>query len=601
MKARNPAGKSGPGKNFGGDSGGDAPESRSDESGSPRGSGKFSGKLWAAGFLAVLAVLAAAVAATDYLVNSGSIYRGVEVGDVDLGGLSRSQAEQTLSERIPNELQEIQFRGPEESFTVPAREFGVNFNVPATVDAAYAVGREGNILEQVKERFAATFGTVEVPTEAGYESEVARSAVESLAQRINEEPQTGYVRINGAGVEVGEARSGYEVDVAGTVDNLDRSVDELSGDVEVAGQELEPAVSTAAAREAGDKARAALDGPLVLKEGGQEWRISPQQIGEALQLRARDGNIQVSFVESRLRGVVNGIASEINAEPRSAQYVVSGPQVLVQDGQIGKTVEAQKLLGAIGAGMFTGQREYQVPVITEEPAFTTAEAESLRPTELIGDYRTTFAVEDANSPERVANLQIASNAINGTLVAPGEVFSANEILAPLDYNAAHVFSGGKVATADGGGLCQIASTLYMAANWAGLDILERHQHYAKLNYIRPGFDSTLWFGRSGGQELDMQFRNTTSGYLLVREYVSNGYVYAEIYGQPTGKSVDMYSEKVGSGEDTETWTTYKTVTDASSGEVLQSGPLHTDTYKAIEKEDGEKVKPSEVPAAPIDP
>ena len=131
-------------------------------------------------------------------------------------------------------------------------------------------------------------------------------------------------------------------------------------------------------------------------------------------------------------------------------------------------------------------------------------------------------VEDANSPERVSNLYTASNAIDGTLVAPGEVFSANSILAGLDYNEASVFSGGKVESADGGGLCQIASTLYMAANWAGLDILERHPHYAKLNYIRPGFDSTLWFGLSGGRELDMQFRNTTSGYLLVRSTSATG-------------------------------------------------------------------------------
>ena len=537
----------------------------------------------------------------DYLVNSGDIYRGVEVGDVDLGGMSPSEAEDTLAEQIPSELREIRLTGSGESFTIPAKELGINFNVPATVDAAYAVGREGNVFEQVSERFEGTFGTVKIPTKASHDSEVARARIEGLAWQVNEEPETGYVRINGAEVEAGEARNGYEVDVAKTTDNLDRSVESLSGDVEISGQKLAPAVSTAAAQEAGDKAHAALDGPLVLKEDGQEWQISPEQLGEALQLRARDGNIEVLFEKDRLQSAISGIASEINAEPRSAQYTVSGSQVSVQDGQTGKTVEKEKLLDAVGAGIFTGQREYQVPVVTEEPRFTTAEAENLRPTELIGDYRTTFAIEDANSPERVANLQIASNALNGTFVAPGEVFSANEILAPLDYNDAHIFSGGKVVTADGGGLCQIASTLYMAANWAGLDILERHPHYAKLNYIRPGFDSTLWFGRSGGQPLDMKFKNTTSGYLLIQQYVSNGYVYAEIYGQPMGKSVDMYSEKVGGGEDTETWTTYKTVTDTSSGETLQSGPLHTDTYKAIEKEDGEKIKPSEVPAAAIDP
>ena len=392
MKARNPSeilklgrrSRKGSGEGPAGPPESGPPENGSSENENSAPRRKFRGGFWAIGAVGLLCALAAAVAVTDYLVNSGNIYRGVEVGNLDLGGMSPSEAEDALAERIPNELQDIRFTGPEESFTVPAGELGVNFNVPATVDAAYAVGREGNVVDQAPERFEATFDTVKIPTEAGYAPEVARTKVESLSQQVNEEPQTGYVRVNGAEVEVGEARSGYEVDVAGTMDNLDRAVDRLDGDVEISGQELDPAVSTAAAREAGNKARAALNGPLVLTEDGQQWQISPEQIGEALQLRARDGNIEALFEVDRLRSAVSGIASEINAEPRSAQYTVSGSQVLVQDGQIGKTVETQKLLDAIETGIFSGQREYQVPVVTEEPAFTTAEAESLKPTELIG-------------------------------------------------------------------------------------------------------------------------------------------------------------------------------------------------------------------------
>ena len=94
-------------------------------------------------------------------------------------------------------------------------------------------------------------------------------------------------------------------------------------------------------------------------------------------------------------------------------------------------------------------------------------------------------------------MKLAASAVSGTLVAPGEVFSFNEHASGLDYDKAKTFSEGGVGYADGGGLCQVSSTLYMAAQYAGLEIVERHPHYAVLPYIKPGFDATVWFGEPG--------------------------------------------------------------------------------------------------------
>ena len=124
--------------------------------------------------------------------------------------------------------------------------------------------------------------------------------------------------------------------------------------------------------------------------------------------------------------------------------------------------------------------------------------------------------------------------------APGEVFSFYEIAAPLDYDKAKTFSDGGIGFANGGGLCQVSSTLYMAAQYAGLEIVERHPHYAVLPYIKPGFDATVWFGDEWGWGVqDMRFKNTTDGYVVVREWVDKeGFLNAEILGRPTGKNRD---------------------------------------------------------------
>ena len=90
--------------------------------------------------------------------------------------------------------------------------------------------------------------------------------------------------------------------------------------------------------------------------------------------------------------------------------------------------------------------------------------------------------------------------------------------------------------ADGGGLCQVASTVYMAAQYAGLEVVERNPHYTVLSYIRPGFDATLWFGYQGTEELDMKLRNDTGSDVEIREYVTeDGFLVAEIWGVPTGE------------------------------------------------------------------
>jgi vancomycin resistance protein YoaR len=201
------------------------------------------------------------------------------------------------------------------------------------------------------------------------------------------------------------------------------------------------------------------------------------------------------------------------------------------------------------------------------------------PTVLLGEYFTDYAWDPDEG--RQSNLRTASEAIDGTLLAPGEEFSTLAKLTPLEYEPAKVFANGGVDYEVGGGLCQVSSTLYMAANYAGLEIVERNPHYAELPYIRPGLDATVWFGSEddGWGALDMRFKNTTDGYIKIREYVNeDGFLIAQIYGEePTGKVVSMDTEKVeedlGKGIK---WATYKRMAD--NGKMVEDGLLYETVY-----------------------
>ena len=303
----------------------------------------------------------------------------------------------------------------------------------------------------------------------------------------------------------------------------------------------------------------------------------------------------VNYDRERLRKGLSGVFNALNTEPVEAGFEVSGSEVSVTQSRTGQKVDEEKLLDDIEAGLPTGEREYEVPIITEEPKLTTEEAEKLKPTTLLGKYRTDYRKTSDQSQERVENLKIASNAIDGTLVAPGKVFSLTKVVEPLHYNKTKIIIEGKEDKADGGGLCQVSSTLYMAANYAGLEIVERHPHFAQLPYIRPGLDATVWFG-----SLDMKFKNDTDAYLLLREYVADdGYIYAEIYGQPTGEEVEMDSEPEYVGPDYSKWVTYKKVKE--DGKVVFDDVFHKDTYQPLVDEKGKVIRPDseEVTVAPV--
>ena len=398
--------------------------------------------------LAACALLAV-VALWASMFGGDEIRRGVRIGEVDVGGMTREEARAAVERHAADAFDEVRLgdKGP----SVTGEKLGVTVDAAGAAEEAYLVGRQGGVGARVLDTLRSYLGGVRVAPEISYDKEAARAAVEKLAGEFHREPQNASFRVADDGkVEIQEAKDGRVLDQEDTLENLDRSL--------------------------------------------------------------------------------TGLDSEIS-----------------------------------------------LVVHAEKPSVTTDEIDRLRPTEVIGDYKTDF-LWDSN-PARQENMELAANAVNNTVVAPGEVFSFNELTSSLEYGQAKTFSEGGVAYADGGGLCQVSSTLYMAANYAGLEIVERNPHFAVLPYIKPGFDATVWFGGDGIPELDMKFENTTDGYIVIREWVDeDGFLNAEILGRPTGKKVEMRTEKV--FEDPARgikWSTYKKVTN-EDGEVIRDGLLHTYVY-----------------------
>ena len=115
---------------------------------------------------------------------------------------------------------------------------------------------------------------------------------------------------------------------------------------------------------------------------------------------------------------------------------------------------------------------------------------------------------------RLKNISLAVEAANQTIVKPGEEFSFNNTVGARTpkkgYKKAIIFVDKKKVKEIGGGVCQLATTIYQAAVAADLEIVERHEHKLDVTYAQKGEDATVFYGK-----LDMRFKNTTQQNLRV--------------------------------------------------------------------------------------
>ncbi|MBR6825355.1 MAG: VanW family protein, partial [Oscillospiraceae bacterium] len=135
-------------------------------------------------------------------------------------------------------------------------------------------------------------------------------------------------------------------------------------------------------------------------------------------------------------------------------------------------------------------------------------------------------------PDRTRNLELAAQAINGTILLPGEEFSFNRIVgertAEKGYKEAGVYVGGRTENQLGGGVCQVASAIYYSCLKADLKITERYEHQYVPSYVPWGMDATIYWGA-----LDYRFINNTPYPIRIESSVHDGAVYINLVGTET--------------------------------------------------------------------
>jgi len=143
--------------------------------------------------------------------------------------------------------------------------------------------------------------------------------------------------------------------------------------------------------------------------------------------------------------------------------------------------------------------------------------------EMFGTELFSHSTAYVNNANRTKNLTLACQAINGIILNPGDEFSFNGVVgertAAKGYMQATVYNGGLSVPELGGGVCQVASTLYYCTLHLDLEQVHREPHIYVVTYVPYGMDATVYWG-----QIDYQFRNTLSHPVRILANTDDGHV-----------------------------------------------------------------------------
>lgn len=254
-----------------------------------------------------------------------------------------------------------------------------------------------------------------------------------------------------------------------------------------------------------------------------------------------------TFSDEKLKDIVKPFYSSIHKEAQDALFTVQKNRVIAfSQSEDGITIDYDKLQEEVESkipSLIHSKKPQEVfisiPVKILKPTVTTDKANNLGIVEVIGTGKSTF---HHSIPNRIYNISLATARINGLLIAPNETFSFNQALGDVSkftgYKEAYIIKSGRTVLGDGGGVCQVSTTLFRALLDAGVPIAERNAHAYRVSYYeqdsQPGLDATVY-----SPTYDLKFKNDTGAHILIQGTadINNTTLMFTLYGKRDGREV----------------------------------------------------------------
>ena len=515
---------------------------------------------WIGGSVGVVVLGIVSVATAAYLSIGTNIVRGVTVANQPVGGSDTLTATHRLEDRWATfQQQAFQFQAPGRSMTILVTADSaseeevvlgvVDFNPTTSVNAALSFGRRGSFWQRLRERTSGFFGRQHELGTVNVDSAALGTILQDKFGDLEQLPKNASLKFGTNDIpDITPGVDGKTFDYLTAVKRATTQAHQLDGrPIMVSATTAKPEIATSPALTtlAQSGVTPLLDrAPLTLNHGDTSWTISRDKLKTLLGFAGTTANPRLGFDTVATGEYLATIAKDVEVKAQNAKFsVIDGKVQAFQASAVGITLDTTATITAMQTALIDQQQPSVAIIVSEEQPLTdTVGQNDLGITELVGTATTNFKGSPTN---RRFNLGYGAKLLNGLLIQPGEEFSLVKALGKIDgahgWKPELVIKGSKITPEFGGGLCQVATTLFRTALNTGLPIVERHNHSLRISYYEPpvGLDATIYEPKP-----DLRFTNDYTTALLLQSAVEGTTLTFSFYGTKDGRTVDIPTPKV---------------------------------------------------------
>lgn len=506
----------------------------------------------------VLLIVLIALLVTSYQYqHADRIFTGVVAWGVDLSGMSKDEAHQALNAAFPYTAQDaitLIDPGMDQRWTYSPADLGLSFDADATANAAYDIGRQGGIFGRLKQQFNAWYYGSQVAPIVTFDEGRLDHSIAEIAGEINTPASDASLGFDGTNVNYAASQVGRSLDTVDTSARLMATLDSLrEAQIQLLIHETPPRID--------DTSEAAQQIQQIMSESMTLYLQAPlagvdlervaipvEELAKWIRVHTVEdaqgkATTQVILDENALRAWLVPYEELLHREPDNARFYFDDSTqelVLVEPHVNGRALDVDATVEQFLQQVRTPNRS--MPFVLQEIVPTVhaeATAEELGITGLVSESTTWFY---GSANERMHNIARAASNFYGIVIAPGEEFSFNqylgEVTAEQGYAQGLIIYGGRTIEGVGGGVCQVSTTAFQAAFWAGFPITERWEHGYRVGYYDdgegPGMDATVY-----SPLVDLSFINDTPYHLLIENYYSeaNSSLTFKFYSTSMGREI----------------------------------------------------------------
>lgn len=398
--------------------------------------------------------------------NSTTIAKEVKINGIVVSGLSKEDAIKKLQDELKplHYDQDITLTYGEQKYSINLEQIDIKYNIESAVNEAYEIGKNNNIFNNSLTVLKTIMNPVDIVVNITCDE----------------------ARLNALLNEISNSLPDVLVEASYEIDN--------------------------------DK--------LIITKGTAGFAVNNEEVQKVILncITSNDfSDIELPVVKQEPKDIdIEKIHNEIYSEAQDASYNEETKQLTPHVNGIDFAITISEIKELLKEEKDT----YEVPLKITKPKVTTDKLGSVVFPDLLASFSTKYGESNVT---RSTNIKLASRKVNGTILLPGETFSYNKVVGPrtaaAGFKTAAVYSGGKVVPGIGGGICQVSSTIYNAALYANLEIVERRNHQFLPGYVTTGRDATVSYG-----SIDFKFKNTRKYPIKIVCTAQNGISRVEIYG-----------------------------------------------------------------------